>query len=158
FSRYPGNGKSTPSVLTLATSVPRPPSGPPPAFGGGVVGLAGATSGVGVAGGVFLRSGGAFVLAGIGIAFWICSARLGTGGAFSVGAVLGGVGVTTPAARGPGGAATMLTRYIGGSTRDAVGWTRTNAATTARCRATDMPNGPPSRALLGSLRTATLTS
>src|SRR6185437_4477892 len=61
FSRYPGNGNSTPSVLTLATSVPRPPSGPPPALGGGAVGLAGATSAVGVAGGVFLRGGGAFV-------------------------------------------------------------------------------------------------
>src|SRR6185312_6032696 len=157
FSRYPGNGNSTPSVLTLATSVPRPPSGPPPALGGGVVGLAGAMSGVGVAGGVFLR-GGALVFTGIGIAFWICSARLGTGGAFSTGAVVGGVGVTTPAARGPGGAATMLTRYIGGSTADAVGWISTNAATTAPWNTTDKPNGPPSRAPRDSLRAAALTS
>src|SRR3982751_4553439 len=45
--RYPGNGNSIPSACTVATSVPFPPVGPPPAFGatvfaGGVV-LASAT-------------------------------------------------------------------------------------------------------------------
>src|SRR2546423_14401593 len=45
--RYPGNGNSIPSACTVATSVPFPPVGPPPAFGatvfaGGLV-LASAT-------------------------------------------------------------------------------------------------------------------
>src|SRR3954463_8470103 len=31
--RYPGNGNSIPSLRTVATSVPFPPVGPPPAFG-----------------------------------------------------------------------------------------------------------------------------
>src|SRR6476646_4184679 len=31
--RYPGNGNSIPSLRTVATSVPLPPVGPPPAFG-----------------------------------------------------------------------------------------------------------------------------
>src|SRR4051812_22929912 len=36
--RYPGNGKSIPSLRTVATSVPLPPVGPPPAFGAAVFG------------------------------------------------------------------------------------------------------------------------
>src|SRR3954470_18475251 len=35
--RYPGNGNSIPSLRTVATSVPFPPMGPPPAFGASVV-------------------------------------------------------------------------------------------------------------------------
>src|SRR3954471_5108060 len=38
--RYPGNGNSIPSLRTVATSVPLPPTGPPPAFGASVFGFA----------------------------------------------------------------------------------------------------------------------
>src|SRR3982751_2111495 len=38
--RYPGNGNSIPSLRTVATSVPFPPTGPPPAFGASVFGFA----------------------------------------------------------------------------------------------------------------------
>src|SRR6476620_1227305 len=34
--RYPGNGNSIPSLRTVATSVPLPPVGPPPALGASV--------------------------------------------------------------------------------------------------------------------------
>src|SRR5689334_23700280 len=36
--RYPGNGNSIPSARTVATSVPFPPTGPPPALGASVLG------------------------------------------------------------------------------------------------------------------------
>ena len=46
--RYPGNGKSIPSVWTVATSVPLPPIGPPPARGAGSGGVASAGLSTGV--------------------------------------------------------------------------------------------------------------
>src|SRR5918911_4090818 len=69
LSRYPGNGNSIPSVRTVATSVPRPPAGPPPAAGAFVSasardGVAG--SGVGVACAGARRGGGRFGFAGAG--------------------------------------------------------------------------------------------
>src|SRR6185312_5615074 len=101
--RYPGNGKSIPAVCTVATSVPRPPVGPPPAFGALVAGAAffgGASTGVARvvgAGGALLGAGGtedgvSRIFGGVGAGFVGAGAR-----------------VTSPMARGPGGAATILT-------------------------------------------------
>src|SRR5215210_2549372 len=122
--RYPGNGNSIPSLRTVATSVPFPPSGPPPAFGASV-----SLCGTGFA------SVGAAVLAGVGDAFAIVGVErtggfltgLAAGSGISLTddcGVLGGVTAvagfaaavfTSPMARSPAGAATMFTRYIGGS-------------------------------------------
>src|SRR5512147_194407 len=120
FSRYPGKGKSTPSVRTVATSVPRSPVGPPPARGGGSL--------------VF---GAGFARGGVG-------ARVG-GGDGGSGAGAGFGGVTMPAARGPGGAATMFTRYIGGRGGGAGGRSSTSAATSPACSRKETPRGPRSR-------------
>src|SRR3990170_6602332 len=123
--RYPGNGNSIPSLRTVATSVPLSPTGPPPAFGASVSGCASAFGSVGETALVFgLGAGFASVgvartggfrkgfAAGIGISLtddcavagWVTGA--GTCDAWVF---------TSPIARSPGGAATMFTRYIGGS-------------------------------------------
>src|SRR5665213_1099506 len=60
--RYPGKGKSIPAVCTVATSVPRPPVGPPPAFGAAVGFAALGLPSTGVA--RFVGAGAAFVGAG----------------------------------------------------------------------------------------------
>src|SRR5665213_1725315 len=100
--RYPGKGKSIPAVCTVATSVPRPPVGPPPAFGAAVGFAALGLPSTGVA--RFVGAGAAFVGAG-GTADGV-SRILGGVGAGLVGA---GASVTSPIARGPGGAATIFT-------------------------------------------------
>jgi hypothetical protein len=85
--------------------------------------------GVGVAGGTTFVG----TLVGIGIALGSVCARGGVASAFGGGG--GGVtdgGTTIPSARGPGGAATMLTRYIGGIVLGGDGRTKSSAATTAR--------------------------
>src|SRR5579871_1999715 len=109
--RYPGNGKSTPVVCTFATSVPCPPVGPPPAFATAAAGAAcffapaaGLVGGTGVA------------RLGCGVTGALICAAFGRGAISGVGRAAGsgvpavvmpgcGVGTTTPAARGPGGAA-----------------------------------------------------
>src|SRR5438128_11008015 len=106
--RYPGKGKSIPSVRTVATSVPLSPTGPPPARGPSLFWAAafGVSIGVDAAFGAFAAafSIGAFFIT-------VSGAGVVTGG------VLTAVGSapTVPIARGPAGAATMFTRYTGGS-------------------------------------------
>src|SRR2546423_5000511 len=134
--RYPGNGNSIPSLRTVATSVPVPPTGPPPAFGASVflaeLSLAAVAVFTFCAAEVFASVGVTalavpFVAAAsvreVGGA--LASLRLGTDASRIVdGAVVawvtGVVGFaapdrSSPMARSPGGAATMLTRYIGGN-------------------------------------------
>src|SRR5688572_28076378 len=110
FARYPLYGKSIPSIRTFATSVPRPPSAPPAARGAGVFGACFVGAGDGVAGTGGARRGGAAVRAGMsrGVV-WERGGGVAVGG---TGRADGGV--TAPIARGPGGAATRLTRYTGG--------------------------------------------
>lgn len=125
-------------MSTLATSLPRPPSGPPPAVGsgerrGGVrsagfsspvfVSLGGVGAGsvrsrgfVGVALGVARSRGGVTRgAAGAAMASGGSSAALGeaAGAGSGAGVGAGGVGAggrTTPTCRGPLGAATIVTR------------------------------------------------
>src|SRR5690242_4270620 len=121
--RYPGNGNSIPSARTVATSVPFPPTGPPPALGASVLGCVVAFASLGVVAFGF-AAGAAFVCVGVGRAFAGAIFAFGTGASLIVdGAGVGGVtdvlvagasGFTSPMARSPGGAATMFTRYIGG--------------------------------------------
>src|SRR6185503_15727779 len=109
FSRYPGYGNSIPPVLTVATSVPRPPVSPPPAVGvGAFVSVFVSVGRLGVASGVFAVGA---VLVGAGMSRGAVFGRTGGGSVVGVGA---GCGLTTPAARSPGGAATRSTRYSGG--------------------------------------------
>jgi len=132
--RYPGNGNSIPSLRTVATSVPLPPVGPPPAFGA-LLGFSFAFASVRAAAGVFgaaLLSVGVAALGAFdaGVLVRVVGGALavlafGTGVSRIVdGFVAGGVtaagdfvapAFTSPIARSPGGAATIFTRYIGGS-------------------------------------------
>src|SRR5919202_220311 len=110
FCRYPGNGNSIPSVRTVATSAPRPPTGPPPAVGTFVSGSGRAVvfagSGVGVAWVGVRRGAGRFGFAGAASGVLV-TGRDGAG-AFAAGGVASG-GRTSPAERSPGGAATRFT-------------------------------------------------
>src|ERR1700694_5074335 len=118
--RYPGKANSIPSVRTVATSVPFPPTGPPPALGASVFGCGTAFASAAAA----LAAGfGTLGVARTGV-FCACFA-LGSGISLSVdcaavGCVTDVVALacplfTSPMALSPGGAATILTRYIGGS-------------------------------------------
>src|SRR4030095_13083914 len=97
----------------FATSVPAPPVGPPPAFVGGSFFGGAFVATVGVAGAAALRGVG-FRFACGGMSRGFVWAR-GGGGAGVGGGAGAGCGVTSPIARGPGGAATRLTLYTGGS-------------------------------------------
>src|SRR6202049_4817280 len=121
--RYPGNGNSIPSLRTVATSVPFPPVGPPPAFGASVFGCALTFVSVGALGfdvGATFPSVGVARAGVLGVSF-----ALGVGISFTVdcvavGCVTGVVALacavfTSPIALSPAGAATIFTRYIGGS-------------------------------------------
>src|SRR2546429_5194024 len=162
--RYPGKGNSIPSLRTVATSVPLPPVGPPPAFGASVfccltlVSPAALTfcavvlPSVGVAG--FAAPLLAPVTAGAVAAAVVL--RLGTGVSRSVdwvavGCVTDVVGaarpdVSSPMARSPGSAATMLIRYIGGSATGFCSLRVLNrSVATAACKIADSVKGPTSR-------------
>src|SRR5439155_6591011 len=67
--RYPGNGNSIPSLRTLATSVPFPPVGPPPALGALLFTCLFGTARSGVA----RRTGFSAAVFGLGIVFVIAS-------------------------------------------------------------------------------------
>src|SRR6266550_9340443 len=120
--RYPGNGNSIPSVRTFATSVPLPPVGPPPALGASVFACCLTLVSVGV---VTLDFGAVFASVGGAFAAVLATVRFATAVSWIVDGALAGwvTGVvafdslvfTSPMARWPGGAATMLTRYIGGN-------------------------------------------
>src|SRR3954470_13950074 len=121
--RYPGNGNSIPSLRTVATSVPLPPVGPPPAFGASVFGLGATLASFGAlalgVGATFPSAGvtragvlGAGLALGSGISLSVDCAAVG--GVTDVFAFAGSV-FTSPIALGPAGAATMLTLYIGGN-------------------------------------------
>src|SRR5688572_11066828 len=129
----------------FATSVPLPPTGTPPAFAG--VAFFGVlfASGVGVAGGAGLRAVVRF-FSGAGMSVGFVSARFG--GVAGVGVGAGGSRVTAPIERGPGGAAIRCTLYTGGSAFGADGRAMMDAEMSAECSTTEIPNGPPSRALL----------
>src|SRR3954471_21361799 len=121
--RYPGNGNSIPSLLTVATSVPLPPVGPPPALGASVFGCGLTLASFGA---LTFGDGATFPSAGVTRA-GVLGAGFALGSGISLGvdcAAVGGVTdvvafagslFTSPIALSPGGAATMLTRYIGGS-------------------------------------------
>src|SRR3954464_3378052 len=121
--RYPGNGNSIPSLRTVATSVPLPPVGPPPAFGASVFGCGLTLASLGA---LTLGDGATFPSAGVTRA-GVLGAGFALGSGPSLGVHCAGVGCvtdvaafagslfTSPIALSPGGAATMLTRYIGGS-------------------------------------------
>ena len=122
--RYPGNGNSIPSARTVATSVPFPPVGPPPALGAAVFCRATACASVGVEVLDFDFVGAALVPVAVARVFRAADfcgrgASLivdGAGVGWVTDVLVAGVSVfTSPIARSPGGAATMLTRYIGGS-------------------------------------------
>src|SRR4051794_11363239 len=118
-----------PSTVTLATSAPRPPVGPPPAAGAcGVAGGGGAgavgfpfeATALGVATfGVFFagafRSLSAFMRDGSGVsrATGGGATAAGAGTAAAAGAGVTGEGCTSPTWRGPAGAAIRFTRYVG---------------------------------------------
>ena len=113
FSRYPGNGKvdalrahGGDVGALVRPSARRPPSGRRLGRRGG------AASGVGVAGGTASCAG---ALVGIGIALGGVCARGGRRCGLRRRRRRRRGGTTTPSARGPGGAATMFTRYMGGS-------------------------------------------
>src|SRR5215218_9086120 len=98
--RYPGYGNSIPCVRTETTSVPRPPVGPPPAFGDvSARGLFAAGSVLGVAFTGCLRGGGVFfAVGGAGMASAASTGRVGAGGeGAGVGSGVAAGGVTTPA-------------------------------------------------------------
>src|SRR5690242_1239795 len=112
-----------PSTVTLATSAPRPPVGPPPAAGAAasfVVDFAGAfaAAALGVATfGVFF--GAVFVFSALmrdasGVSRATGAGFSAAGFAAAGGVSTFGVGCTSPIWRGPGGAATRFTRYVGG--------------------------------------------
>src|SRR5687767_2082891 len=134
----------------FATSVPLPPTGPPPAFAG--VAFFGVlfASGVGVAGGAGLRAVVRF-FSGAGMSVGFVSARFG--GVAGVGVGAGGSRVTAPIDRGPAGAAMRCTLYTGGSAFGADGRAMMAAEMSAACSTTEIPNGPPSRALLSRRNT-----
>src|SRR5690242_19328145 len=151
--RYPGNGNSIPSVRTFATSVPLPPVGPPPAFGASLFAVCWTLVSVCVVtfvfGDVFVAVDGAFAAVLVTV-FLGAGASLTVDGA-AVGCVTGVVAFdslvfTSPMARSPGGAATMLTRYIGGSATGllCLRLTKRSVATTA-CRIAESVKGPISR-------------
>src|SRR5690242_5711958 len=140
-----------PSTVTLATSAPRPPVGPPPAVVAGALLLTGdfdATAfGVATFGGFFalvFRSLSAFIREGSGV-----SRAIGAGAAFSAAAFCGaavgsvfGVGCTSPIARGPGGAATRFTRYVGGIGTGGAPRARKNTETARMCNSVDTATAP----------------
>src|SRR6266496_411670 len=121
--RYPGKGNSIPSLRTVATSVPFPPVGPPPAFGASVLGWDVTLASVGA---VALGGGATFPFVGVARAgVFGAGLALGSGISLSVDCVavgcvtdvlaLDSAILTSPIALSPGGAATISTRYIGGS-------------------------------------------
>src|SRR5690349_18173539 len=161
--RYPGNGNSIPSARTVATSVPLSPVGPPPAFGASVLGLLAVFVSLGVL--AF-----DFVVADALISVGVRRAVIGAGLGFVSGAslIVDGAGVgwvtdvlaagvwvfTSPIALSPGGAATMLTRYIGGNATGLRSFRLLKrSVATAACSTSDNVNGAespdPSRTLLG---------
>ncbi len=120
----------------FATSVPGPPSAPPPARGATAAGL---------------------VLAGVGVdrvaADLVPGALIDTAFSTGLGAPFAGSGfgasaawgslVTTPTAGAPGGAAISSTRYIGGSaTPPPLDRATTRSEIATRCSAADMASGP----------------
>ena len=135
-------------MTTLATSVPVPPVGPPPAFGTGASFGALFVGGVGVAGEGVFAVGLDFV--GAGMSFGVVAARGGGVTGVDGGGVGSGCRGTTPTARGPGGAATRLTVYTGGLAFGGPGRARNAAAMSDVCSKTANPNGPPSRVVLGA--------
>src|SRR3981081_828516 len=118
--RYPGKANSIPSVRTVATSVPFPPTGPPPALGASVFGSGAAFASAAPA---FAAGFGTLGVARAGV--FCAGFALGSGISFTVdcaalGCVTGVVAwawplLTSPMALSPGGAATILPRDMGGS-------------------------------------------
>src|ERR1700704_289964 len=118
--RYPGKANSIPSVRTVATSVPLPPVGPPPALGASVFGCGTALASAAPA---FAAGFGTLGVARAGV--FCAGFALGSGISLSVdcatlGCVTGVVALawplfTSPMALSPGGAPTILTRYMGGN-------------------------------------------
>src|SRR5690606_13772929 len=110
--KYPGKGNSIPSVRTVATSVPAPPVSPPPAVGA----FEASTRCADLVMFVVARvCGRAARVGGFTGAAFTGSGASALEGAAAVGGASGGVSRTMPVARGPGGAATRSTRYIGGN-------------------------------------------
>src|SRR2546423_14317794 len=118
--RYPGKAISIPAVRMVATSVPFPPTVPPPALGASVFGCGPAFASRAPA---FAAGFGALGVARTGV--FCAGFAFGSGISLSVdcdalGCVTGVVALawplfTSPMALSPGGAATMFTRYMGGS-------------------------------------------
>src|SRR5436190_22030297 len=124
--RYPGNGNSIPSLRTVATSVPLPPVGPPPAFGASVFASVLTLASVGVVTFVDFAVFPSVGVAALAVVFVapvlvrgvaaVVRFRVRMGASRIVdGAVVGcvtdvvgfeGPEVTSPIARSPGGAAT----------------------------------------------------
>src|ERR1700730_12689864 len=118
--RYTGNGNSIPSLRTVATSVPFPPVGPPPAFGASVFGCGVTLLSVGALG---FDDGATFPSVGVARAGVLgAGLALGVGISFTVdcvavGSVTGVVALacavfTSPTHTSPGGAATIFSRYM----------------------------------------------
>src|SRR5690242_13574607 len=131
-----------PGVSIVATSVPRPPVAPPPAFGASFGAVTSSFFGASVC---VARFGGAALALGVGVATFGAAVTLGSGGLI---ASTGGttVGSTTPTDRvGAAGAASIDTRIICGGGNGFDVREKNTAATSPPCNTTEATIPPVNR-------------